>query len=68
MFRELFSFCGWNLIGALSNVLRSQGINILLNIFFTPVVNAARAIAYHINTAVNNFVLIFYTSFRPQIT
>ena len=33
MFRELFSFCGWNLIGALSNVLRSQGINILLNTF-----------------------------------
>ena len=68
MFRELFSFCGWNLIGALSNVLRSQGINILLNIFFTPVVNAARAIAFQINTAVNNFVLNFYTSFRPQIT
>lgn len=68
MFRELFSFCGWNLIGALSNVLRSQGINILLNMFFNPIVNAARAVAFQINTAVNNFVLNFYTSFRPQIT
>lgn len=41
MFKELFGFCGWNLLGAMSSVLRSQGINILLNIFFNPVVNAA---------------------------
>ena len=68
MFKELFGFCGWNLLGAMSSVLRSQGINILLNIFFNPVVNAARAIAFQINNAVNNFVLNFYSAFRPQIT
>ncbi len=68
MFKELFSFCGWNMIGALSNVLRSQGVNILLNMFFGPIVNAARGVAFQISNAMNHFVTSFYSSFRPQIT
>ena len=49
-------------------VVRSQGINIMLNIFFNPTVNAARAIAYQINNAINQFVNSFYQAVRPQIT
>lgn len=67
IFSEMFVFAGWNMIGALANILRSQGINILLNMFFNPVVNAARAIAYQINSAINTFVNNFYTAVRPQI-
>lgn len=65
---EVVSYSGWNLFGAISGVVRSQGINILLNMFFNPVVNAARAIAFQVNNAINNFVLNFYKAVQPQIT
>lgn len=65
--KEMFSFAWWNTLGSLANVLRSQGINILLNIFFSPAVNAARAIAFQVNTAITNFSTNFYTAVRPQI-
>lgn len=68
LFKSMLSFAGWNVVGAISNVLRSQGINILINLFFSPAVNAARAIAYQINNAINNFSNNFYTAVRPQIT
>ena len=66
-FKELCSFAWWNTIGAFSNVLRSQGINILLNLFFTPAINAARGIAYQVNSAIMNFSNNFYMAVRPQI-
>ena len=47
---------------------RSQGINILLNMFFTPTVNAARAVAYQINSAVTTFANNFFSAVKPQIT
>jgi O-antigen/teichoic acid export membrane protein len=62
------SYSGWNLFGAVAGILNNQGINILLNIFFGPIVNAARAIAYRVNDAVNQFVMNFLTAVRPQIT
>lgn len=65
--KEMFSFAWWNVLGSLANVLRSQGINILLNIFFTPAINAARGIAYNVNSAISNFTNNFYTAVRPQI-
>lgn len=67
-FIQLFSYCGWYMFGSVSTVLRSQGINILLNIFFNPAINAARGLAYQVNSAVNMFVTSFYQSVRPQIT
>lgn len=66
-FQEMFSFAGWNTVGALANILRSQGINVLLSMFFNPAVNAARAVAYQVNSAITNFVNNFYTAVRPQI-
>lgn len=64
---EMTAFAWWNMIGSLANVLRSQGINILLNIFFTPAVNAARGIAYQVNSAITSFAHNFYTATKPQI-
>lgn len=66
--KSLLSFATWNFIGSSSSILRSQGVNILLNLFFGPVVNAARAIAVQVNTAVNSFVANFMTALTPQIT
>lgn len=67
MMKELISFSWWSLFWTLANVIRSQGINILLNIFFNPVVNAARGIAYQVNAAINQFVNSFFQAVRPNI-
>jgi O-antigen/teichoic acid export membrane protein len=68
LFNTLMSYSGWNLFGATAGILNNQGLNILLNMFFGPIVNAARAIAYQIIGAVNQFVFNFTTAVRPQIT
>lgn len=67
LYKTLMSYAGWNLWGNIAGVMMNQGINILLNIFFGPVVNAARGIAYQINGAVNSFVSNFQTAMNPQI-
>jgi O-antigen/teichoic acid export membrane protein len=68
LFYTLMGYSGWNLFGAVAGILNNQGVNILLNIFFGPIVNAARAIAYRVNDAINQFVMNFLTAVRPQIT
>ncbi len=68
MFREMIGYSMWSLFGSLAAVAKSQGINILLGMFFNPVVNAARAIAYQVNGAINQFSNNFFTAVRPQIT
>lgn len=67
-FREMFAFSGWNMIGSLSWVLATQGLNILLNIFFNPVTNAAKAIADQVQGAVSLFWSNFQQAVNPQIT
>lgn len=64
---SIFSFFGWNLIGALAMVLKDQGLNIVLNMFFGPVVNAARGISYQILSKINGFVTNFQLAMNPQI-
>lgn len=66
--KQMFGFAGWNFIGASSSVLRDQGGNIILNLFFGPTVNAARAISVKINVVVNGFVTNFMMALNPQIT
>lgn len=67
LFMEILGFSGWNIIGAVANVLKIQGVNILLNVFFNPVVNAARAIAIQINSAITQLSINFFMALRPQI-
>lgn len=64
---EFFSYSGWHFIGSVSVVVQNQGINILLNMFFNPVVNAARAIAYQVNAAINALATNFFVAVKPQI-
>lgn len=66
--KEILSYSGWNLFGAMAGVARSQGINMLINAYFNPAINAARGIAYQINNAINQFANNFYTAVRPQVT
>lgn len=65
--REIVSFTGWSLVSHLSGALSDQGVNILLNWFFGPAVNAARGIALQVSGAVQSFVANFQTAAGPQI-
>lgn len=64
---QMSSFAGWNAIGSSSAVLRSEGINIIINIFCGTLVNAARAISFQVNAAVTQFTSNFMTAVNPQI-
>ena len=64
----MFGFAGWNFIGASSALLRDQGGNIVINLFCGPAVNAARGVAFRVNTAIQSFVTNFMTAVNPQIT
>lgn len=67
IFRTMLSFTGWNLWGNIAYVLSSQGTNILLNIYFGPAVNAARAVAIQVSGALNRFVQSLQVAVNPQI-
>lgn len=67
LYRQLLSYGGWDLFGGVAVVSQGQGINILLNIFFGPMVNAARAIAFQIQGATMQFVNNFLVAIRPQV-
>ena len=64
---EMASFSGWNLFGSFSSIAKSQGINIILNIFFDVVVNAARGISMQVLNGVNTLIYNFQTAFQPQL-
>lgn len=68
LFNEMIRFAGWNFFGNTTSILNSQGINLLINIFFGVVVNSARGIASQVDSAVNQFVTTFSTAVNPQIT
>lgn len=66
-FKEMSSFAGWSLFGDSSVLLFSQGINILLNVFFGPAINAARGIAVQVQSVVHRFIGSFQTAINPQL-
>ncbi len=68
LFKEMTGFAGWSMFGNLSAVLFTQGLNMLLNVFFGPVVNAARAVAVQVQNAIQQFVGNFQMALNPQIT
>ena len=67
IFKEIVGFSGWQLFAQTAIALNSQGILILLNMFFAPAVVAARSISLQVNMAANQFVHNFQTAANPQI-
>lgn len=67
LYKSLLGYSGWDMFGNIAVICQGQGMNILLNLFFGPVVNAARAIAVQIQSAVMMFVNNFLTAVRPQV-
>lgn len=66
-FIELFSFTGWHFLGTISVAIKSQGINILINTFFNPAINAARAISFQIENSLSQLYNNFFAAVKPQI-
>ena len=68
LYRRLISFAGWNLFGSIGWIFRGQGLNIVLNFFYGPALNAAKGIADKVSNAVMGFIRNFNVAMNPQIT
>ena len=67
LYNTLISYSAWNLFGAISLVVKTQGVSIMLNIFFGTVINAAQGIANQVSGTVASFVSNFQMASNPQI-
>ncbi len=65
--KSIFSFAGWSLLGNLGYSFRTQGLNIILNMFFNVTVNAAKGIANQVSSAVYGLTNNFQMALNPQI-
>lgn len=66
--KSIFGFAGWNFIGCTAGLMKDQGVNIAINLFTSPAVNAARGIAMQVNGIISQFIGGFTTALNPQIT
>ena len=67
LFKNIFKFTGWNLVEMFAWTTQGQGVNMVMNLFCGPVVNAAQGIASNISSAVNSFCSNLSVAFRPQL-
>lgn len=67
LFNEMIHFAGWDMLGAVERILQDQGVNIVINLFCLPSINAARAISMQIKSAVTQFTANFQVAVNPQI-
>lgn len=68
LFRSMATFAGWNMYGNFSFLMITQGLNMLLNMFFGPIVNASRAIAVQVQSGIQGFASNFTMAVNPRIT
>lgn len=68
IFKEMLGFAGWNFFGNTCYLVNTQGVNMLINIYFGVAMNAARGIAVQVDGAILGFVGNFMTAVQPQIT
>jgi O-antigen/teichoic acid export membrane protein len=63
----IISLSGWNLYANVGLDTKDKGVNLILNLFFTTVVNAAYGLANQVSAAINSFNTNFLTAVKPQI-
>lgn len=66
--RAISTFSGWNLLEAIAYIFKGQGLNVLINAFFTAVVNAAYGVANQVSAAIQAFSMNVMLAFKPQLT
>lgn len=67
MFKTIFSYSYWTLFGTAAGMCNTQGINLLLNVFFGPVANAGYSVASQVYHTVSLFATSFYTAVKPPL-
>lgn len=67
VYKQMLSFTGWNFLSNGAMVFNTQGVSILVNMYFGVAMNAARGIATQVEAAVLSFVMNFTTAINPQI-
>lgn len=67
IFKEMMEFSSWSLIANISHILGNQGLTVVMNMFFSPVVVAAQAIGNQISNAISQFRNNFSTAINPQV-
>ena len=67
LFKEIAGFSGWNIFGQVAQVLTTQGVNMVANVFCGVIVNASIGITNQVSAAMSQFTSNFQTAFRPQI-
>jgi len=67
LYKRLLSYSGWDLLGSFGATARSQGVNLILNLFCGPAINAARGIAYQVEASLYSFINNFLQAVRPVI-
>lgn len=65
--KKMLVFSGWNMFDMFAYLMKNQGVNLLMNVYFGPVVNAARGIASQVCNAINGFSTNISVAFRPQL-
>ena len=68
LLKQMLSFSGWNVFGKFSYMMKEQGLNMVLNLFFGPSLNAARGLAFQVTGALNGFVSNINVAVKPQLT
>lgn len=67
LFKKMIYFAGWSMFGSFAMVMRNQGLSMILNAFFGPIVNAARGVSYNIKGGLVGFINNISTATRPQV-
>lgn len=65
--KEMLTFSGWGTFGHVIHIINTQGISIILNLFFSTVINAARGLAGTVNSAITTFISGFNIASQPQL-
>lgn len=67
LWKEMFAFSSWNLIGGVTSIAKTEGPNYLINNFFGVLLNASMGLAKQVSLVIYNFAVNFQTAFNPQI-
>lgn len=67
LMRRMLGFSGWTTLDYFTIIAESHGVNLVLNLFFGPVVNAARGVAAQVQAGINSFVANIVVPVRPQV-
>lgn len=67
LLKSMLSFSGWNVFGTFSGVMKEQGVNLVMNLFFGPIINAAKGVATQVNNGIQSFVSNVIVPVRPQL-